>query len=99
MLRHCANGFGALALSALSQDRGYGALKRGLSMAPQQPHAKRRAKNVIFLYMDGGPAQMDTFDPKPELARWVEDVSRWDFKMIAPAHFAAAPGTAGHLIE
>ena len=67
MLRHCANGFGALALSALSQDRGYGALKRGLSMAPQQPHAKRRAKNVIFLYMDGGVSQVDSFDPKPIL--------------------------------
>jgi len=31
---------------------------------------------------------------KPELTRWVEDVARWDFKMIAPSHFAAAPGTA-----
>lgn len=27
-----------------------------------------RAKHVIFLYMDGGPSQMDTFDPKPRLA-------------------------------
>ena len=34
------------------------------------PHFGARAKNVIFLYMDGGPAQMDTFDPKPELERW-----------------------------
>ena len=69
MLRNCANGFGALALSALSQDRGYGALNRGLSMAPQQTHAKRRAKNVIFLYMDGGVSQVDSFDPKPRLAK------------------------------
>mmetsp|Transcript_1773 Transcript_1773/g.4438 ORF Transcript_1773/g.4438 Transcript_1773/m.4438 type:complete len:531 (+) Transcript_1773:24-1616(+) len=34
---------------------------------------------------------------KPELARWVEDVARWDFKTIAPAHFAAGPGTADDL--
>ena len=27
-----------------------------------------RAKHVVFLYMDGGPSQMDTFDPKPRLA-------------------------------
>merc|ERR1711968_352470 len=30
---------------------------------------------------------------KPALARWVDDVSRWDFEYIAPAHFAAAKGT------
>ena len=30
-------------------------------------HYPPRAHNVIFLYMDGGPAQMDTFDPKPRL--------------------------------
>ena len=32
-------------------------------------HHPARAKSVIYLYMDGGPAQMDTFDPKPELDR------------------------------
>lgn len=31
---------------------------------------------------------------KPELARWVEDVGKWDFKMIAPAHFDVRPGTS-----
>ena len=34
---------------------------------------------------------------KPELTRWVDDVSKWDFKTIAPAHFAAGPGTAEQL--
>lgn len=34
---------------------------------------------------------------KPELARWVDDVARWDFKMIAPSHFAVGPGTADDL--
>ncbi|MFM7215050.1 MAG: DUF1501 domain-containing protein, partial [Verrucomicrobiota bacterium] len=31
-------------------------------------HARAKARSVIFLYQDGGPAQMDTFDPKPRLA-------------------------------
>jgi len=34
---------------------------------------------------------------KPELARWVDDVASWDFRTIAPAHFAAGPGTADEL--
>src|SRR5262249_23859758 len=38
------------------------------SAAPARPQAAK-AKNVIFLFMDGGPSQVDTFDPKPRLAR------------------------------
>jgi len=34
---------------------------------------------------------------KPELARWIEDVAKWDFKMISPSHFAARPGTPDDL--
>ena len=36
-------------------------------MSPRPAHFRPRAKNVVCLYMDGGPAQMDTFDPKPRL--------------------------------
>lgn len=74
LLTRTANGFGALAAGALF---GRHASAAALPVAPgdgpftpRAPHFKARAKNVIFLYMDGGPAQMDTFDPKPELARW-----------------------------
>src|SRR5882724_2092497 len=63
MLSRCANGFGAMALAALAQSRSFGASP----MSPRPPHFRARAKNVIFLYMDGGPSQMDTFDPKPRL--------------------------------
>ena len=38
-------------------------------MAPRQPHYGAKAKSVIFLFMDGGPSQLDTFDPKPRLAK------------------------------
>jgi hypothetical protein len=65
MLRDCACGFGALAFAGL-----YGRTAAGgrpdarFAAAPQ---FTPRAKNVIFLYMDGGPSQIDTFDPKPRL--------------------------------
>ena len=69
MLRQAANGFGAVALSALfgsSQAVGEGT---GGPLAPRLPHFAPKAKNVIFLFMDGGPSQVDTFDPKPRLDR------------------------------
>ncbi len=67
MLRACANGFGAVALAALLGDRAFGAAASPL--APRLPQFTARAKNIIFLYMDGGVAQMDSFDPKPRLTQ------------------------------
>lgn len=73
MLRQCANGFGAVALAALLTESGQGgesvASRTTDPLAPRAPHFKGRAKNIIFLFMDGGPSQVDTFDPKPRLAR------------------------------
>jgi hypothetical protein len=61
MLLRCANGFGAVALSALLAEEG---------RAASAPHFPARARNVIFLYMDGGPSQVDTFDYKPLLEKY-----------------------------
>jgi hypothetical protein len=73
MLFRCANGFGGLALASLLSDPAYGAepVREEVKdpLAPKPPHFKAKAKSVIFLFMDGGPAQMDTFDPKPRLAK------------------------------
>jgi hypothetical protein len=70
MLLRCANGFGAMALSALLSEKSFGAIASNAGpLAPRPSHFKARAKNVIFLYMDGGPSQMDTFDPKPLLEK------------------------------
>ena len=78
MLRRCANGFGAVALAALAAEPAYGATvgepdvapsARLNPFAPRAAHFAARAKSVIFLFMDGGPSQVDTFDPKPRLAR------------------------------
>ncbi|MFN9288100.1 MAG: DUF1501 domain-containing protein, partial [Planctomyces sp.] len=38
-------------------------------LAPRDGHLPAKAKNVIFLMMEGGPSHLDTFDPKPQLTR------------------------------
>src|SRR5687767_1000399 len=70
MLAHCANGFGAVAATALLAEWNSESLVAAESTgALSALHHAPRARNVIFLYMDGGPGQMDTFDPKPLLNR------------------------------
>ncbi len=69
MLLRCANGFGGVALAALLAERDYGAEPTADPLAVRPPHFEPRADSVIFLYMDGGPSQVDTFDPKPRLAQ------------------------------
>src|ERR1043165_7616823 len=39
-------------------------------LAPHEPHFPARAKSCIFLFMYGGPSQVDLWDPKPALARY-----------------------------
>ena len=65
MLRSVGGGFGALALSAMLADEA----SASSPLAPRAPHFPARAKRVIFLFMPGGPSQVDTFDPKPQLTR------------------------------
>ena len=59
-------GFGSIAFGAmLSQEAARAATYNPL--APKPPHMKARAKSAIFLFLAGGPSQMETFDPKPLL--------------------------------
>src|ERR1051325_11445176 len=61
-------GFGALALTYLmSADKLLGADKVRNPLAAKPGHFPARAKSVIFLFMEGGPSHLDTFDPKPQL--------------------------------
>ncbi len=67
MLARAGGGFGLLALADLLRRDGR------LEASPPDGRALRpagRARSVIFLFMGGGPSQVDTFDPKPEIARW-----------------------------
>lgn len=71
-LQCSANGFGAVALAALLAEKTLATPRDSLvrnPLAPRQPPGVAKARNVIFLYMDGGPSQVDTFDPKPRLAK------------------------------
>ncbi len=68
MLRNSACGFGQIALSGLlAQSVQSSPTSDDNPFLPKQPHFKQRAKRVIFLFMWGGPSQVDTFDPKPRL--------------------------------
>jgi hypothetical protein len=61
-----------MALAALAADPAYGVAAAASTAVPFQPratHFPATARSVIFLFMDGGPSQVDTFDPKPRLAR------------------------------
>ena len=64
MLAASGNGFGALALAGLLAEEAKGAPDKQQLL---KPHFAPRAKNVIFLFMDGGVSHVDSFDPKPEL--------------------------------
>ena len=72
MLGQVACGFGGLALTALMHEEAAAAApsKRSFRKANGLPHHEPKIKNIIYLYMDGGPSQVDTFDPKPELTKY-----------------------------
>ncbi|QDU27320.1 hypothetical protein ETAA8_24070 [Anatilimnocola aggregata] len=97
-LQQSAAGFGAFAMSALLAG---GELPSALAaeaakdlgpFAPRQTHFAGKAKSVIYLYMDGGPSQVDTFDPKPRLT--AEDGQPFGLKM-EPTQFNNNGATLG----
>ena len=66
MLRECAAGFGVMAFAGITAANA--AHETSASpLRPRPTHFAPKARSVIFLYMDGGPSQVDTFDPKPRL--------------------------------
>ena len=75
-------GFGGLALGAMLQREGYG--RDGTWTPPNgQPHFAPKAKSVIWLFMNGGVSQAESFDPKPML-------TKYGGKTIAETPFADA---------
>ncbi len=68
-LLRAGGGFGALALASLLGDeaRAVDVARTANPFAPKPGQFPARAKSVIFLFMDGGPSQLDTFDPKPKV--------------------------------
>ncbi|HRX53196.1 MAG TPA: DUF1501 domain-containing protein [Verrucomicrobiales bacterium] len=97
MLLRAANGFGAFAFSSLLQEELRANAPAGAPLtlrrpgepplALRQPHFPARARNIIFLYMDGGPSQVDTFDPKPMLEKYHGQDPREAIGKLEPTQF------------
>src|SRR2546422_120829 len=68
VLARCGTGLGMIGLAGLLADEASAAPPDPL--APRPPHHPAKAKHIIHLYMNGGPSQVDTFDPKPALATY-----------------------------
>ncbi len=70
LLGRCGMGFGMIGLAgvvAAADGPGVGSLD---PMAPRLPHFPAKAKQVVHLFMNGGPSHLDTFDPKPMLKKY-----------------------------
>ena len=64
------SGMGMAGLGLAGVLRGLGAIQGSSPLALRQPHFAPKAKRVIHLFMNGGPSQLDSFDPKPLLKQW-----------------------------
>ena len=82
LLSRCGMGFGLIGLAGvLADDSGSGWIPSAHAgspspsappgpLAPRSPHFAGKAKQVVHLFMNGGPSHVDTFDPKPMLSRY-----------------------------
>ncbi len=79
-LRYAGAGFGSLAWQGILAEQAVAQVA-----TPPRPHERPKAKSVIFLFMEGGPSHMDTFDPKPELNRLAGKPIPASFKRVITA--------------
>ena len=72
-LRRMGGGFGSLGLAGVIAQEAARSSRadeaKTSPLAPRAPHFPAKAKRVIFLFMNGGPSHVDTFDPKPTLTK------------------------------
>lgn len=68
LLRRCGNGIGFLAMTSLLRQQSL-LQAAPYPLAPKTPHFPGRAKSVIWLFMNGGPSHVDTWDYKPMLEK------------------------------
>ena len=85
MLHQSAAGFGAVGLASA-----FGTTAMGNSLAPGH-HFAAKAKRVIFLFMNGAPSHVDTFDPKPALAKHEGEKPTGSLFKKAKAGFMPSP--------
>src|SRR5438874_12007401 len=80
MLLRCANGFGAVALASLLSESTSAHSIANSPLSARHTHFTPKANAVIFLYIDGGPSQIDTFEPKP----WIDREHGKPIQMTVP---------------
>ncbi|MGQ0635951.1 MAG: DUF1501 domain-containing protein [Planctomycetaceae bacterium] len=87
-------GMGALSLAALLDERlsdpVHASTNFNSPLVPRLPHFPPRAKRVVHLFMNGGPSQVDTFDPKPALAEYAGRELPDEFKQKTERRTGAA---------
>ncbi|MBB75808.1 MAG: hypothetical protein CMJ75_14980 [Planctomycetaceae bacterium] len=110
-LRQGGLGFGALALSDLLAAETKAAAAEN-PLAPRAPHQPGTSKSIIFLFMQGGPSQLETFDPKPVMTRFdgqllpeslrdfdLAQINTADAKILAPQFSFDQYGQSGQEIS
>ena len=85
-------GFGALSLASLFGLNPYDAsaapsTKVLSPLAPKKPHFAVKAKSVIHIFAEGGPSHVDTWDPKPELAKYADKTIPGNDGLAYPSPF------------
>ncbi|MCB1224878.1 MAG: DUF1501 domain-containing protein [Verrucomicrobiales bacterium] len=96
MLQHTAAGFGWLAFAAMQAERARAAGSAYVSpLAPKPSHFPGKAKRVIFLFMQGGPSHLDTFDWKPNLKAMSGKTQEGKGKLLAPQFEFKPQGQSG----
>src|SRR4051812_8757964 len=70
MLARCGTGLGTVALAGVLADEARAQQPAADLLAEKSPHFPAKAKHVVHLFMNGGPSQVDTFDPKPMLDKY-----------------------------
>src|SRR5437870_2234104 len=70
LLRRGGMGFGMVGLAGVFAAETQAGAADDNPLTPKQPHFSAKAKRVVHLFMNGGPSHVDTFDPKPLLAKY-----------------------------
>ncbi len=98
VLQKTACGFGGLALAGLCAQNSAIAGKTSESLqSTKDPHHQPRAKRIIFLFMQGGPSQVDTFDYKPALDE--NDGKSFSFNDARTIANTGKRGTSQHVMK
>lgn len=87
LLQSASTGFGYLALAGLAQQQAAADASFSGPLLAKPAHFPGKAKRVIFLFMQGGPSHIDTFDHKPQLSK-IAELQSGDGATIYPSPFA-----------